>query len=307
LADLTPVLERRVVLVTGKGGVGRTTVAAALALVAERQGRRVLVCDVLDAAERYSALARHFGRDKFEPEAVVQGRIHGCHLHPRTGHENFLRSTLPGGTLVSAALRSRALQRFLNAAPSFHEMGIFNHFLSLIEKKGPGGAPYYDQLIVDMPATGHTLALTGLPDLLLRLMPRGPIARLVRRGQAVLNDPAQTAAWVVTLPETLPITESLELIEGLRETRMHVGGVILNRLPEDPFSAAEREALSQLLDVHPVYGQLAFDRIRESSDARSRLRSALDVPLVVLKDMAEEGRELVRALAREPQEAAGAS
>ena len=81
----------------------------------------------------------------------------------------------------------------------------------------------------------------------------------------------------------------------------------MNRVPEDPFSEAEREALNQLLEVHPVYGQLAFGRIRESTDARSRLREALDVPLVVVKDLAEEGRELVKVLAGQLREAPATS
>ena len=293
---------RHVVLVTGKGGVGRTTVAASLASAAASEGKTVLLCDVLDAEERYSPLARMFGREKFLPEERLQKGIYGCHLHDRAGHELFLRQTLPGGKLISAALRSQALQRFLQAAPSFHEMGIFNHFLHLATKRDEQGDVTYDHIVVDMPATGHTLALTSLPDILLRLIPRGPIARLLRQGQSILQDPERSGAWVVTLPETLPVTESLELIEGLRETRMPVGGVILNRLPEDPFSDAERDALVALLEAKPLCGQRAFERIQECGRAARRLRDAVDVPLVVLRDIAEEGRALAGGLARQLKE-----
>ncbi len=77
-----------------------------------------------------------------------------------------------------------------------------------------------------MPATGHTLALTSLPEILLDALPDGPIPRYMREGQAYLNDPEKGLAWIVTLPELLPVTEALELIDGLRATRVTPAGVI---------------------------------------------------------------------------------
>src|SRR5258706_83390 len=81
------------------------------------------------------------------------------------------------------------------------------------------GRPHHETILFDMPATGHALAMTELPDLLLRLIPRGPIAAALREGQTVMYDPERTTALVVTLAEALPVTESLELIAGLRRTR----------------------------------------------------------------------------------------
>ena len=92
-----------------------------------------------------------------------------------------------------------------------------------------------------MPATGHTLALTELPGILLKLIKHGPIPKALREGQSYINNPSKTSTIIVTLPEKLPISEAIELMEGLKETNVPLGGMILNRYPEDPFSSQERE------------------------------------------------------------------
>ncbi len=289
-------LNRRVVLVTGKGGVGRTTVACALARAAARRGRRVLLTEVGDPEGGFSACGRHFGRETVteNPEPLGDG-VDGCHLWARTGHEAFLAETLPGGRLVGAALRSKALQKFLVAAPSFFEMGVFYHLLTLLRAKRPDGSPRHEVVVIDMPATGHTLALTGLPDILLRLIPGGPIAAALREGQSYMNDPSKAEAWVVTLPEQLPITESIELLSGLRETRVAVGGFFLNRYPADPFTAEERAALAGLFEKHHVHGETAFRRAEVAHAQRGRL-DEVGLPVVELPEIERPDRNLAAAL-----------
>ncbi len=278
-------LERRIVLITGKGGVGRTSVACALARAVAAAGKRVLLTEIGDPEGGYSAIGRRFGLETISHRPVdVGANLRVAHLWARTGHELFLSEALPGA-LVRAALRSKAVDKFLTAAPSFHEMGIFYHLLTLLRARRRGGQPEHDLVIIDMPATGHTLALTGLPDILLRLIPGGPIARAMREGQTYLNDPRVGEAWVVTLPEQLPVTEAIELLEGLKETRISAGGVLLNRYPQDPFTAAERVALEQVLAAHPMHGQLEFARIGAAHQATQRLLGAVHVPVVTLPEI----------------------
>lgn len=288
-----PFFQRRIHLITGKGGVGRTTVTAALARAAARD-HRTLLLELGDPGEGPSPLARLFGREHLPIEpGLLEPGLHGARLWAPAGHEGFLRATLPGGALISAALRSRALSRFLIAAPSFHEMGIFYHLLMLLEAK-----PAWQQVILDMPATGHALALTGLPAVLLRLIPRGPIATAMKAGQAYMNDPARADAWVVTLPEKLPVSEALELMGGLRETGMTVGGVFLNRMPEDGFTPEETTALQAWLVERPVQGEAAFARILDARTAAERLRAhAPDLPVIALPEVPHDpGRGLVAPL-----------
>lgn len=276
-------LDRRIHLVTGKGGVGKTTVSAALARAAAAHGRRVLLTEIGDPEGGYSPVGRLFGYEHLDhrPQPLGYGVL-GAHLWGPTGHEGFLRTVLPAGPLIRAALRSKALGKFLAAAPSFHEMGVFYHLLMLLDATRKDGSPEHEVVIVDMPATGHALAMTGLPELLLNLIPRGPIAKAMKRGQAYMNDPDLAAAWVVTLPEQLPVTESLELIDGLRETKMTPGGVLVNRWIETPFDAESRGAMDAFVAHTPVHGDLTLHGLDQAQNAVARLRRSTDVPVVPL-------------------------
>ena len=288
-------IERRVVLITGKGGVGRSSVTAALAHVAARAGKRVLVTEIGEDGDDYSALAHLFGRERLPdaPEELHRG-VFGARLLSRIGQEQFLAGVLRVGALARAALSSDALRRLLSAAPSFREMGIFFHLLTYLRAKRADGTPVHELIVVDMPATGHTLALTGLPAVLHRLVTRGPIPEALREGEAYLNDPRTGAAYVVTLPETLPVSESLELIEGLEQTKVACGGVIVNRMPEELFTPEERAALAPLLEAHDVFGEEGFHRLAEANRSVARLRAAVKVPLWFVPELPEHGPPLVK-------------
>jgi anion-transporting ArsA/GET3 family ATPase len=294
-------LSRRIHLVTGKGGVGRTTVAAALAIAAAEHGKRVLLAETGDPEGGFSAIGRKFGRDHLtpDPEPLGPERLMGCHIWATRGQELFARSVIPAGPLIRAALRSKALRKFVTAVPSLYELGLFYHLLTLLEAVHEDGRPEHEIIVADMPATGQTLALTSLPEILLDALPDGPIPRSMRLGQAYLNDPAKGVAWIVTLPELLPVTEALELIEGLRATKVASAGVILNRSPEDPFDSEERAALANLLAAQPMYGELTFQRIGAARAAEEQLRAGTDVPIIGLPALADDAPiELQRSLSR---------
>lgn len=282
---LLELVNKRVVLITGKGGVGRSVVTAALANVAARTGRRVLVTEIGEEGDDYSPLARHFGRARLPraPEPLGEN-LSGAVLLARTGQEYFLKSVLRSGTIARAALNSDALRRLLSAGPSFREMGVFYQLLTYLRQRR-GEAPEREFILVDMPATGHALSLTGLPEKLLALVPRGPIADSLREGQSYLNDPNQAAAWVITLPETLPVSECLEVIDGLRNSHMPVGGVIVNRLADDPFTAAERASLAPLVVEHGWLGRDLFQKPLLARREVARLRANTDLPIFTVPEL----------------------
>lgn len=272
---------------------------AVLARIAASRGKRVLVTEIGEESDDYSPLAKHFGRSRLpiHPE-VIEQNLSAAVLLARTGQELFLKSVLRSGTIARAALSSDALRRLLSAGPSFREMGVFFQLLTYLRAKTKEGAPEHELILVDMPATGHTLSLTGLPELLLRLVPRGPIADSLREGQSYLNDPKQAAAWIVTLPETLPISECLELIEGLTKTKMPVGGVMVNRLPADPFTPDERSKLGPLIEQQRWLGSEQFQRPLLARREVTRLRENTKVPIQTAPELPHEGLidELVRTL-----------
>jgi len=140
-------------------------------------------------------------------------------------------------------------------------------------------------------------SLTGLPEILLKLMPTGPIADLMREGQSYLNDPTRTAACVVTLPETLPVTECLELIDGLRETHIPVGTVLVNKVIGDHFDDDERAELERVLDGQPVFGANRFWAMAQIERSVERLDRGAGVPLLMIPEFTGLGDELVSQVA----------
>jgi len=290
VTPLDALLKKRVVLITGKGGVGRSSVTAAAATVAQRRGVRVLVCEIGDDPADYSPLARHFGRERLPlaPQIITPG-IQGALLLARSGQELFLKSVLRSGTLARAALSSDALRRLLSAGPSFKEMGVFFQLLTYLRARRDDGQLAYQLILIDMPATGHTLSLTGLPELLLRLVPRGPIAAALREGQSYLNDPALASAYVVAIAETLPVSECLELLDGLKKTAMPTGGVLMNRVPVDPFSASERAALEEVIArVNPLGGEGFLKPVLARREI-ARLRANTELPITLIPELPHAG------------------
>lgn len=292
-------LTRRAILVTGKGGVGKTTLAAALARVASFGDRRVLIAELAADEHAPSAVAQAFGAERCsdEPVPLAQG-IRGARLTPSTGHHRFLQDVLPVRFLADAAMRSSALRRFLSAAPAFSEMGVLYRMLDLLRRRREDGSLEFETCVVDLPATGHALALTQLPEVLLQFIPGGPIGRAVREGLALLTDPAHTATLVVTLPETLPISESLELCAGLAKNKVPLAGLAVNRVPLDPFTAAERAELDKLNAARgPLFGTREVSRMDRARQALQRLAGATPLPIYRVPETPGEGVELIEALA----------
>ena len=292
-------LPLRAVLVTGKGGVGKTTLTASLARYAAGQGKRVLCAEMVGDPTASSALADALGLDTIDVEPVtVSPNLKAVLLAPHLGHTRFLRDVLPMKILADAAMRSAAIRRFLAAAPTFPEMGVLYRLLDFVRAKRRDGTDEHEMIIVDLPATGHALALAQIPASLLRVIPTGPIAAAVREGLDLLTDTERTGAVVVTLPETLPVSEALELCKGIQEHHIPLAHVFVNRVPFDPFTEAEREAVRALLHGRaPTLGERTMERIDRARVSLARLQREVKVPIVALQDVWLEGPRLAEEMA----------
>jgi arsenite/tail-anchored protein-transporting ATPase len=296
LADLS---TRRLVIVTGKGGVGKTTVAAAMARAWARSGQRVLAAEITAHEDTPSALQELLGGPRPHDEPVFAGgNIWTTLLTPSAGHKAFLQDTLPLRVLADAAMKSAGLRRFLLAAPGFSDMGVMYRMLDLMRRRNHDGSWLFERCVIDSPATGHALALAQIPELLVRVIPGGPIVRAAKEGLATLTDPQNCAALVVTLPETLPVTESLELKAGLVKHKVPVAGVLVNRVPANPFSTDERAALDAVMAGRaPVFGQRELKRISRSDAALALLEEQVGEGQRSLPELELRGGELAEALA----------
>jgi len=296
---LKNLLPLRAILVTGKGGVGKTTVTAALARRIAETGRRVLVAEMGSEDQGTSALADALGLAALAEQPVaIAPNLAACTLAPSLGHQKFLRDVLPVKFLADAAMKAGAIRRFLAAAPTFPEMGVLYRLLDLVRATRTDGSPLHETILVDLPATGHALALAQIPASILRVVPTGPIARAVEEGLELLMDPKRTGAVVVTLPETLPVSEALELVEGIHQHQIPLAHVFVNRVPFDPFEAGEREALEGVLRDKPVLlGARTLERIDRARGAIERLKRTVREPVATLHDVWVDGPRLAEEMA----------
>jgi arsenite/tail-anchored protein-transporting ATPase len=282
--------------------VGKTTFAAALARAAVSQGREVLLAEMEVSSEEKdspSPLASLVGARAAGPEVTRVGPgLSLVRLSSIEGQRLFLQDVLPLRVMADAAMRMRALRRFLEAAPALREMGVLYQMLHLLRRTRSDGKPLHPLTILDLPATGHALALASLPDVLLSVMPAGPIGRSAREGMSLLRDPATTGALLVTLPEPLPVSETLELATAIQRHRIPLAAGVLNRVPENPFSLDGRAAVERLLDEHgPHRGQRALGRLNRAREAEARLTGHLPVPLLTVPELPTTGSALVERLA----------
>ena len=300
MGRLLSLLHRRLIIVTGKGGVGKTAVSAAIARAYAQAGKRVLAAEIVPSADVPSQLHDFLGGPppEEEPSLVADG-LWVALLTPSRGHLRFLQDSLPLRVLADAAMRSQALRKFLSAAPGFSDMGVMYGMLDLLRRPHPSGDPMFEICVVDSPATGHALALAQIPEFLTRVIPRGPIFRAASEGVRILTDPAMTACVVVTLPETLPVTEAIDLEKGLARHGLAVSAIVLNRVPVDPFSSEERVALEAVLSRGPpsVLGQRELRRIERAEAALALLRDRHSRPPELLSEVEGTGPAVAQGLA----------
>jgi arsenite-transporting ATPase len=247
---------KRINLISGKGGVGRTTLAATFAKAAAAAGKKTLLAEIEDDSGWDSPLARSFGRKNFTAEpTVIAKNLEAMVLSAPVGQEQFLNMFLKISSLTHLIMSNQGVKWFLDGAPAFKEMGYFYHLLLQMRKN-------YEVIVLDLPATGHLIGLARLPNLLLKMIPFGPIAERLKEGQKYMYDEKQSAAWIVTLPQTLPVSEAIELKKALSAEKVPIGGFILNRDPLNPFTPEEEKSL---------FGNPEFERLRRAHDAKKRL------------------------------------
>jgi anion-transporting ArsA/GET3 family ATPase len=295
-------LDRRLVVVTGKGGVGKSTVAAALATLAARRGKRVLVAEV-DARERVAPMlgARPSGP---AVRQVLPG-ISTVNVDPRHALEEYALMVVKVRAIYQAVFENRVVRFFLRAVPSLAETLMLGKILHEARSES-GGRPRWDLVVVDAPATGHAVQLLGVPRALLDTVPAGPLRRDAEWMQALLTDPAKTSVVLVCLPEEMPVSETIELDAQVRDLlRLPRGPVFVNAMPDERFTLQEQERLGGLTGSEPPMGPAAraavlqAGRQERAEEQVTRLREALGRPLVTLPLLATErwGRRAVERIA----------
>jgi len=243
--------ELRFICITGKGGVGKTTVSAALARAMAARGKRVLVC-MCNAKERLSGM---LGSPPISWEVVsVAPNIDAVNMVPERCLEEYGVLVLKVRTLYKALFENRYVSTFFRAVPGLYEWSMLGkawfHTTELLSGKTTDDTtpPYgdgwkYETVILDAPATGHGLDMLRVPKVILDVAPSGPLRRDAERAWRLFRDPGHSGVVVVTLPEEMPTNETLELTAAIRELELPIPRLVVNALLPPLFAPEQRPLL----------------------------------------------------------------
>lgn len=288
-------LDRRLLFFTGKGGVGKSTVTAATAVLAAEQGKKVLLVEV-DAKNNLTALFEHEPVG-FEPRQVYPG-VFVMQMDTEASLREYLKVQARVPVFGRLGPLARAFDFVATAAPGVREILTVGKICWDLRESIQGRADW-DLIVVDAAATGHVISQLDAPRAIQELVAVGPIRNQTDWMVELLRDPALTALNVVTSPEEMPVNETIELVAAAREQLdVPLGVVVVNRVLPEPFTRGDEEVfealhepaslavlragagpgVDQVLDA----ARLAVSMRRSRAPHLAHLRDEVDLPLLLL-------------------------
>jgi anion-transporting ArsA/GET3 family ATPase len=297
-------LDKRLIFVTGKGGVGKSTVATAIGLLGAGRGLRTIVVE-LSSQERLQHVFEH-AAEHFE-EVELAPRLFTISIDPQHAMEEYLR--IKTGPLGHALGSSKLFQAFAMATPGMRELLSIGKVweLAQLHRRTRGAAPY-DLVVVDAPATGHGVGILRTPRTFAEIARVGPIAHQGRQIAATIADRAFTGVVAVATAEEMPVNETLSLRDALVQEGLELDAVIVNAVYPDRFDAADRDRLeasasgagSPLVRAAVRAALSEHARAARAHEQTDRLRAGLGTDLVELPFLFEDhlGRAELELLAQ---------
>jgi anion-transporting ArsA/GET3 family ATPase len=308
-------LGPRIVIVTGKGGVGKTTVAAALALIAARTGRKVCVAEV----DRKGTLPRLFAAKEvgYKPAELSPG-VWGINITPEPALAEYLHVQYRMKRISRAFTSTQFVDYITTAAPGLKDILVLGKIWYLEQGRSAVGPQHdFDTIVVDAPAAGHMLTFLSAPTGLADAVRMGPIRRQSDWLNDMLRDPKRSRVHMVTLPEEMPVAETLETADALRRRlRITTGTIFANAVYGELLTDTEQEQLDSLLvngrseeliieakgagltldaeDVDALVGYARFLQARRAIQAAhlKRLRKGVAEPIIELPFLFSAGLAL---------------
>jgi anion-transporting ArsA/GET3 family ATPase len=278
-------LDHRLIFVTGKGGVGKSTVAIALGLLGARRGSRTIVAELTSAAHVRQTFDQYDG-DAHELELAPD--LFTISIDPQHAMDEYLR--IKTGPVGQALGSTRVFQTFAMATPGMRELLSIGKVWELAQLERRTKAAPYDLVVVDAPATGHGVGILRTPRTFAEIARVGPIARQGRTIAATIADPEFTAIVAVATAEEMPVNETLALSDALADEGLALDGVIVNERYPPRFDDREVEQLSDAL--HSIDAPLARSALTAAlsehtradfqQEQLARLKQGLAIPLLEL-------------------------
>ncbi|HEY9558687.1 MAG TPA: ArsA family ATPase [Acidimicrobiales bacterium] len=291
---MTELLDRRLLFVTGKGGVGKTTIAASLALLGAQQGKRTLVCEI----DAKGNLADFFetGPTRFQERELSPG-LWAMSMDTEESLKEYLRLQLKVPLVARIGPLARTFDFVANAAPGVKEILTVGKLLWEVREE------HYDLVVVDAVASGHITGQLAAPQAIQQLVQVGMVRDQTDWMIEILADASRTGVVIVAAPEEMPVNETLELAGRLREeTVVDLAAVVANRVLPELFGRGEEEIFDALNDrerspaLHEVLSAAVGGPVRELLDGAQlavRMRRTRGVHLARLREELPEGTPLL--------------
>jgi anion-transporting ArsA/GET3 family ATPase len=279
-------LERRLIFVTGKGGVGKSTVSTALGVLAARRGLRTIVAEMAGQDRVRQTFGQ--GGEMFE-EVPLGERLFTISVDPQHAMEEYLR--VKTGPVGHALGSSRLFNAFAMATPGMRELLSVGKVWELSQhQRRTEEADAYDLVIVDSPAAGHGVGILRTPRTFAEIARVGPIAHQGRAIAATIADPNFTAVVAVTTAEEMPVNETLWLRDALSAEQLPLDAVIVNARYPERFARGERKKLIAARDragtplARAALGAAVSEQARAQAQSAelARLSEGIGRPLVEL-------------------------
>jgi anion-transporting ArsA/GET3 family ATPase len=256
---MTALLDKRLLFVMGKGGVGKSTVAAALGLLAARRGKRTIVCELA----QQQRMSRIFAREGVGPEETELGpKLSAISIDPQRALEEYLRFQVGSRALSRLLFDNRIFQYLVAAAPGARELVTMGKVweLAQLERPWTEAPDRYELVVVDAPATGHGLGVLQAPRTIRDVARVGTIRRQANRIDTFVRDAEKTGTVAVTLPEEMAVTETMELRERMAEqVGIRLDALVANAVHPERFTPEEADGLAALASAD---GRVDDERVR---------------------------------------------